>query len=680
VQSGVALRSLTPLLIPLALAMVASLLMQALSPPWACNLGSGEDLACARGFETRERAADSSFRWSDSYAEIVVSGLGYGAPSVVTLTLQSGRPAGTAPVAARFGLHGRTLADVDVSFVKRHYALLLPSRPLTGDQSRVQIASSTWKPSRYSERNLGLVVFSARAAPASGFRVPGALLLLGWGALFLVAMLWAGDWRARWWVLALPLLLLPLAALVPLAGWLPWLAVVAGGAALVWRRAHLHAPAGTLLWGAGAAALYLLLVVGVEPEWGRGVVLAGCGALALVGALRWRGTAAALIWWAVVLRLALLAVRVVGGYTWLDADVELFYAYGMALREIGLPEVEYPTGAVVAWGALGWLSGDSREAFALLLPLVNIACDGAIVAALLFLGQAAMGRGDLPNDNDNDNAVCMAPAALYALSPLLEPFVFAKYDALPAALMVGALALFARGRAGLAGAAAGLGTVIKWVPALVTPFLAWHLLRQRRWPALARLIGLCILVVALFSVPFALLNWEALVLPYRLQGGRAMNGESVWALLALLVEPGLSARLDAPWAPLHSDTISVGVMVGGQMASLGVLALAALVRPTERWRTLVLAALAGVLFLVLNRIFSPQYLLPISAGVLAALALLRPSPRVLWLSLAALVLAQVANLLVWPFFVGSGWLLASGAMFASLLALALWCGGAAVRR
>ncbi len=670
-------RSLSPLLIPIALAMVAAFLMQALSPPWVCTIGSGSDLACARGFETRERAADTSFRWSDSYAEIVVSGTGYGAPSVMTLTLQSGRPAGSATVPARFGLNGQPLTEVSVPFVRRHYAMLLPARPFTGDRARVQIASSTWKPGRYSERNLGLVVFSARATPTtSGIRVPGALLLLGWVALFLVAMLWVEDRRSRWWVLALPLLVLPLAALVALAGWWPWLAVMAGVAALVWRRARLHAPVGTLLWGAGAVALYLPLVAGFAPEWGRGILLVGSGTLALVGALRWRGTAAALVWWAIVLRLLLFGVRVVGGYTWLDADVELFYAYGMALREIGLPEVEYPTGALVVWGALSWLSGDSRELFALLLPLVNIACDGAIVAALLALGGAAMGRGAPASGH----AVYVAPAALYALSPLLEPFVFAKYDALPAALMVGTLALFARGRAGLAGAAAGLGTVIKWIPALAMPFLAWHLLRQRQWPALGRLVGSFVAVVALFSLPFALLNWEALLLPYRLQGGRAMNGESVWALLALLVEPGLSARLDAPWGPLHSDMISVGVMVAGQIAALVMLALLALVRPAAEWRTLVLAALAGVFFLVLNRIFSPQYLLPISAGLLAALAVLRPSRRVLGLSLAAVILAQVANLLVWPFLVGPGWPLASGVLFASLLALAGWCGGVAMRR
>jgi hypothetical protein len=360
-----------------------------------------------------------------------------------------------------------------------------------------------------------------------------------------------------------------------------------------------------------------------------------------------------------------------GGHTWIDADVNLFYAYGMALRETGLPEVEYPTGALLPWGLLSWLSGDSRELFALLLPLLNIGCDLAIVAALV-----RMGRGYEPWPHSKiPSPLVFAPAAFYAFSPLLEPFVFAKYDALPAALAIGGIALFASRRVGLAGVALGFGATIKWTPLLAVPFLALALLRWRRWRKLALFLAAHIGAIALCSLPFALANLEHFLLPYQIQGGRGMNGESVWALLALLKNPDLAQHLAPPWGTVRRGGLPLVLMVGGQLALLGGAGLLALLRPPTLHRTLMLAALAPPLFLLSNRVFSPQYVLPISAGVLAAVALGRPSasplPR-LPLFLTLLALAQVGNMLVWPLHHVHLWIGASAVLFAALFGLCVW--------
>jgi hypothetical protein len=439
---------------------------------------------------------------------------------------------------------------------------------------------------------------------------------------------------------------------------------------------------------------------------------------------------------AALLRLLLLVARLLSGNTRLDADVELFYAYGMALREVGLPEVEYPSGALLPWAALSWLSSDSREAFALLLPLLNIACDMLIVIALALVAWKIHHRECGKNSPDPkpqtpdprpQTPLLLVPAAFYAFSPLLEPFVFAKYDGLPTMLAVGALALFAVGRVGWAGFALGLGTTIKWTPLLAVPFLLLHLLRQQRWRASGGLLGMFLLAIALCSLPFALTDMHTFLLPYQIQGGRDMTGESFWALVALLLDPSLIDAIEAPWGILRRGSLPVPLMLGGQVAALGALGGIALLRPPALWRTLALAALAPALFLLLNRIFSPQYLLPISAGLLAAVAgtLLNtrsparsgahakarrrkgpargasrkdaktqrsgqemmvtnrgqgkkgdrglpaanpyggaavfPMETILFLILLAV--AQVCNLLIWPFFVEEVWLLASGVMF-----------------
>jgi hypothetical protein len=648
-----------------------------LSPPPACAIGTGRDLACARGFETRERGYGAPFRWSDDGAEVHLAGAGYGRPLVVEIIARSGRPAGTEPVAAQFGVNGQPVVDTTVPFFNRRYALLLPARFPVGDLARLQIASDTWKPTPIS-RTFGLILLQVRVRPTAGVRWPGPLLVLSWLALVLSAQVVRGR-PARWGMGLFLLLLFPLFRVSPLLAYLPWLAAAVGSGVLLWKRAGQHPPL-PIGWVLLNAALSLVLVTGGAPAWANVPLLAGCGAVAVVGALAWsrritrsgpvRGSPiVALLLSAALLRLLVLAGRLLSGATWLDPDAELFYSYGMALREIGLPDVEYPTGALVVWVALSWLSGDSREAFALLLPLLNTACDLGVVAALALLGRVGYERS---SPESSDTPFVLAPAAFYAFSPLLEPFLFGKYDALPAVLAVGSLALFAAHRPGAAGLLPGVGATVKWTPLLAAPFLALHLARHRQWHSLARLLFWHLAAIALLSLPFALTNLDAFLLPYHAQGGRGMNGESVWALVAFLKDPSLLKQVAAPWGALPHEALPVSLMVGVQGVALGFAGLAALVRPPTIGRTLALAALAPTLFLTLNRVFSPQYMLPISAGLLAALAVLQPGAKVgPWL-LALLALAQVSNLLVWPFGLQEGWIAASAVLFGCLLWLSGW--------
>ncbi len=650
-------------------AMLCAVLTIQIAPLSACNIGMKSDLACARGFETREQASGTTFRWTDGYAEVRLSSSGYGTPLIFDIGMRSGRPAGTLPIPAHLGLNGHLLTDLHIPAEPRRFLLLVPVSLPSGDLARLQVSSATWQP---DVRMLGLIITDVRTV-STGWRGPGLLLILSWLALLLTAFL-AGGQRLRW-PFVLALLLLPVLAIPGAIAYLPMLAMLAGGGMLAWKKWGVATRPGTvvpiLIWTGMIALAYLALITSITPPWATLPLLLACGLLALGASFQVTRPQSAsthlqhLILAAALLRLVLLGGRLLSGKTALDSDIELFYAYGMALREVGLPEVEYPSGALLPWAILSRLSGDSREAFALLVPLVNIGCDLLIVAALYHLARQAIAS------EDRSPAFIFAPAAFYALSPLLEPFVFAKYDALPAALAIGGLALFATRRPGLAGLALGAGTTIKWTPLLSAPFLGLYLLQQRHWRNLGSLSGLFGIALALLSLPFALNNPTNFVLPYTLQGGRGVIGESIWLLVALPFDRSLIGRIGAPWGEFTSTVLSVPLMVSIQLGLLALLGLIALLRPPDLRRTLALAAMAPVLFLLLNRIFSPQYLLPISAGLLAALPLVEQRPFMLRIALALLMLAQIANFLIWPAF-SQSWITASAVMFSALIGVCAW--------
>jgi hypothetical protein len=196
-------------------------------------------------------------------------------------------------------------------------------------------------------------------------------------------------------------------------------------------------------------------------------------------------------------------------------------------------------------------------------------------------------------------------------------------------------------------------------------------------PGLLRFAAAGLLAIAAASLPFALRDPAAFLAPYTFQGSRPLIGESLWFLPALLLEPELLARLPHPWSNVESALVTPGITVAAQALALAVLALAVLARPPDPRRALALAALAPAAFLLLNRIFSPQYVLVITVCALAAGAALLRGREPLAL-LALLTVAQAANLLVWPY-TSRAWLLASAALFAAALAALAWLAVRAVR-
>ncbi|MGY1855631.1 glycosyltransferase family 87 protein [Modestobacter sp. SYSU DS0290] len=223
-------------------------------------------------------------------------------------------------------------------------------------------------------------------------------------------------------------------------------------------------------------------------------------------------------------------------------------------------------------------------------------------------------------------------AAMVALSPVLLVHAFTNWDLLAVALTTLGMWAWARQRPVVAGVLLGLAVAAKFYPLIVLGVLFALCLRAgrlRAWLVTVVAAGVAWLLV---NVPVALAAPENWARFFTLSDTRPANPESVWALL---IDWSGGSFLDGPLAegqaPEQLNTVVAVVLL---LAAAGVcwLALAAPLRP----RLPQLAFLLVAAFLLLNKVYSPQYAL----WLLPLAVLARPR----WRSLLAW---QVTEALVW---------------------------------
>jgi Glycosyltransferase family 87 len=367
-----------------------------------------------------------------------------------------------------------------------------------------------------------------------------------------------------------------------------------------------------------------------SPAWEAGPIhflfilppsLAVCVALLFAWPRREELTAEWVAGLCVLLYLAFFAVHQSGGGPYDQDILDLYPRYGQSLLDTGeLPDAEYPPGAIIAFAAARAIGPIDLSLPLLMLPLV--------VAAWYALARQHRQGPWL--------------VACIALLPTLEPFWEIKYDAIPTALVVLGLVMGARRRWIAAGLLLGLGAGTKWYPGLAAVVLAAALLGTGDRAGLVRLLGAGALGFALVNLAF-IGDWDALAYPYRFQSERAFIGESLPYLplhfLGLANTPVAAPfNAEAPWWAKPADVLII-------VATLVALTLAAYKRPS---RALSLAAAAPVAFLLLNRVFSAQFLLPLAALWVTSLVLQPVSDVRERLFLGFLAVAAIANFAVWP--------------------------------
>lgn len=265
---------------------------------------------------------------------------------------------------------------------------------------------------------------------------------------------------------------------------------------------------------------------------------------------------------------------------------------------------EYPPLAIVPI-ALGGAFGNTEAIYPVTFGVLMLGC---LLALQHWVGQLA-GR----------SAMWAA-----ALSPLvLGAMVRTHYDALPAAMVTGALVLFARGRTTWAFAALGLGTATKLFPVLLVPIaVAWLVGRGERDRVLPGVAAFTAVVVAV-SLPFLSAGF---VDQFTFHLERPVQIESTPAIV-------LSAIGDSyvTGTPARPDKFKSNGLAGGPAdtvaalftallagALLLIVALAARGGDVRRLTLLGLAAVTA--FAALGQVLSPQYmvwLLPFAAAAWA---------------------------------------------------------------
>lgn len=195
-------------------------------------------------------------------------------------------------------------------------------------------------------------------------------------------------------------------------------------------------------------------------------------------------------------------------------------------------------------------------------------------------------------------------AVMLAASPLIAAGALINWDLLPMLLTSAAILAWGRGRAGWAGVFIGLGTAAKLYPALLLLPLGLLCLRDRRWrEARDGLLGTAGAWLAV-NLPVFIASPSGWLHFWTFNTERGPDLGSLWFVL-----DGLGAKL---------PSLTV-LMVLGLLAGAVALALAYLRLPVAP--TLAQAAfLIVLLFCLVNKVYSPQYML----WLLPLLVLARP--------------------------------------------------------
>lgn len=364
---------------------------------------------------------------------------------------------------------------------------------------------------------------------------------------------------------------------------------------------------------------------------------------------------------AVLTRIAYYAMRLAQGALVVDQDVELFFNYGREFASGRYPEMEYPQGALLLFAGEYLLSGGSLAAFRLVFPLASLLSDLVTLGSLLWLGRRY-----------SVESTSTLLGMFYALSPFTLALWYGKYDVVPAALLMLGVALFVARRHALSGVALGIGFLTKWFPGIAVAFFVVYLLRKRDYGAALRHAGVAAAAVLLPLLAFWLVSPDRVVYTYAVHMGRPVMGQSLMYIPVYFLDPG--ARLTSDTSPWNDTE---GGRLGGTATTLILLVAELLLvarlawKPAREESAVTFACLGVAAFILLNRVFSPQFLLVL----FVAYAIGFVAQAVRYRGARSAAIAQLAltllSYLIWPLWYAD-WFAVSMLFFAGHLAVVGW--------
>lgn len=185
---------------------------------------------------------------------------------------------------------------------------------------------------------------------------------------------------------------------------------------------------------------------------------------------------------------------------------------------------------------------------------------------------------------------------LVALAPSLALTATINWDLLAVALTSAGLLMWSRSRPVAAGLLLGLATAAKFYPVLLLGPLFVLCWRAARWRAFAQTAAAFVAAWLTVNLPVMLVAWDGWVTFYEFSQERPVDYGSVWLVIAQRTDLNLSTET--------VNTLATGMVVAGCIG----LALLAHLAP-RRPRLAQLAFLVVALFVVTNKVYSPQYVL-----------------------------------------------------------------------
>ncbi|GAA2093560.1 glycosyltransferase 87 family protein [Microlunatus panaciterrae] len=205
-------------------------------------------------------------------------------------------------------------------------------------------------------------------------------------------------------------------------------------------------------------------------------------------------------------------------------------------------------------------------------------------------------------------------AMMLAASPCVAATALINWDLLPVALTALGCMFWARRQPAAAGILLGLGMAAKLYPALLLGPLLLLCLRSRRMTAFASLLGAFVITWGVTNLPVLLLAPREWMSFWTFNSDRSGDLGSIWYVLSL-------AGHQVP----QLNLVNALILIGGCLA-IGLLIMFAPRRP----RFGPVAFLVVAVFLMTNKVYSPQYVL----WLLPLLILARPKWRE-WLIFSA---------------------------------------------
>jgi hypothetical protein len=179
----------------------------------------------------------------------------------------------------------------------------------------------------------------------------------------------------------------------------------------------------------------------------------------------------------------------------------------------------------------------------------------------------------------------------WAVSPLWLPYAFLNWDLLGIVALVAAWWCFERERWTWSGVWIGVGVAVKFFPIAMWPFMAAALWARGRQADAWRLTVATAVPIVVLNAPMAVANFKNWSWFYTYNAGRPVGGD-IWVFIL----PHLSHL---------ASTVAVDGLSFMLLGAVSVLALLSTLRGEDPRRA---AAVTFLVWMVVNKVFSPQYM------------------------------------------------------------------------